>query len=154
MQINWLKQITSTPSTPPHPLHYHPTPTVVFLLTVPRPFFCCSSYLLVCLWFQMWCLFCPYLFLISPSFGASEGLCSKILAFPGYLHLYFYTPIKSLVTWGIKYIKNSYSFAVNTMNIFEGKENISIFLSAEHEWKFECLHCMRWNFFIVFTEKE
>ena len=29
------------------------------------------------------------LFLISPSFGASVGLCFVIVAFPGYLHLYF-----------------------------------------------------------------
>ena len=31
----------------------------------------------------------PYLFLTSPSFGASGGLCFIIVAFPGYLYLYF-----------------------------------------------------------------
>ena len=34
--------------------------------------------------------FCPYLFLISPSFGASGRLCFVIVAFSGYLYLYFY----------------------------------------------------------------
>ena len=34
-------------------------------------------------------LFCPYLFLISPSFGASGVLCFVIVTFPRYLHLYF-----------------------------------------------------------------
>ena len=32
------------------------------------------------------------LFLISPSFGALDGLCSMIEAFPGYLHLYIFIP--------------------------------------------------------------
>ena len=36
----------------------------------------------------MWFLCCPYLFPISPSFDASGGMCFKIVAFPGYLHLY------------------------------------------------------------------
>ena len=31
---------------------------------------------------------CPHLFLISPSFGTSGGLCCVIVAFPLYLHLY------------------------------------------------------------------
>ena len=35
----------------------------------------------------MWSLIFLHLLLISPSFGASEGLCFVILAFPGYLHL-------------------------------------------------------------------
>ena len=34
-----------------------------------------------------------YLFLISPSFGASGGLCFLIVTFPGYLHIYFLSPI-------------------------------------------------------------
>ena len=39
----------------------------------------------------MWSLFCHYLFLISPSFGASWGLnfVIKAFAFSGYLHLQF-----------------------------------------------------------------
>ena len=37
----------------------------------------------------MWRLCCPYLYLISPSFGVSGGLCVVIVVFPGYLHLYF-----------------------------------------------------------------
>ena len=49
-----------------------------------RLFFCCSS-LFVRLWFHMCYLLCPYLFLISPSFGASGGLCFVFVAFPGYL---------------------------------------------------------------------
>ena len=48
-----------------------------------------SSSWFVRLWFHMWRLFCHYLFLISPSFGVSGGLCFVIVAFPGYLHLYF-----------------------------------------------------------------
>ena len=31
-----------------------------------------------------------YLFLISPSFGASGGLCFVIMAFPGYFYFFFY----------------------------------------------------------------
>ena len=33
--------------------------------------------------------FVPYLFLISPSFGASGGLSFEIVTFSVYLHLYF-----------------------------------------------------------------
>ena len=32
-----------------------------------------------------------YFFLFSPSFGASGGLYFVIVAFPGYLHLYFFS---------------------------------------------------------------
>ena len=67
----------------------HPHPTSVFLLTIPRRFLCCSSSLFVRLWFHMWRLCRPYLFLICLSFGASGGLCFVIVAFPGYRHLYF-----------------------------------------------------------------
>ena len=45
------------------------------------------SYLL--LDFLMKHLFVHYLFLNSSSFGASGGLCFVIVAFTGYLHLYF-----------------------------------------------------------------
>ena len=38
------------------------------------------------LWFNMCHSFCPYLFNISPFFGAPEGLYLVIVAFPGYLH--------------------------------------------------------------------
>ena len=31
----------------------------------------------------MWRLFCPYLFLISLSFGVSGGLCFVVVGFPG-----------------------------------------------------------------------
>ena len=46
--------------------------------------------ILLCLhlWFKMWHLFCPYLFLISPSFGTLGGLCFVIVAFPGYLRIH------------------------------------------------------------------
>ena len=33
-------------------------------------------------WFHMWRLCSPYLFLISPPFGTSRGLCFVIVAFP------------------------------------------------------------------------
>ena len=36
-------------------------------------FVCCSSSMFVRCWFHMWCLFCHYLFLISPSFGVLGG---------------------------------------------------------------------------------
>ena len=59
------------------------------LLTVLRWFLCCSSSCFVHCGFHMWRLFCLYLIPIYPSFGASERLCFVIVAFPGYLHLYF-----------------------------------------------------------------
>ena len=37
----------------------------------------------------MWRLFSLFLFLTSHSFGATGRICSAIMAFPGYLHLYF-----------------------------------------------------------------
>ena len=37
----------------------------------------------------MWCLLCPYLFLIPPYSGAFGDLCFWNVTFPGYLHLYF-----------------------------------------------------------------
>ena len=33
--------------------------------------------------FYVWCLCCPYLILISPSIGASGGLCFVTVVFPG-----------------------------------------------------------------------
>ena len=57
-------------------------------LTVTRQFLCCSSSLFVRLWFHMWSLFCPYLFPISPSFGALGRMCFVIVAFSGYLHIF------------------------------------------------------------------
>ena len=50
-----------------------------------------------------------------------------------------------------KYIEDIYSFTVNTINIvIEWNENISIFTSAKHEWKFECFHYTRWKFLWYF----
>ena len=44
----------------------------------------------------------------------------------------------------LEYIEDIYSFAVNTINIvIECNENIRIFMSAKHEWKFECFHYPR-----------
>ena len=44
-------------------------------------------------------------------------------------------------------VKDIYSLAVNTINIvIECNENISIFTSAKHEWKFVCFHYTRWKF--------
>ena len=37
----------------------------------------------------MWSLFCHYLILIFPSFGAPGGLCVMLVAFPEYLYLNF-----------------------------------------------------------------
>ena len=44
-----------------------------------------GSFLFVHLWFPMWCLCCPYLFLIFPSFGALGGLCFMFVAFSEYV---------------------------------------------------------------------
>ena len=45
-----------------------------------------------------------------------------------------------------KYIEDIYSFAVNTINIvIESNENLSIFTSAKHKYKFECFQYTRWN---------
>ena len=65
--------------------------SVVFFLTVPRWFLWCSSSLFVRRWFRMWHLFCHYLFLISPSFGALGRLCFVIVAFPD---IFYYIGIK------------------------------------------------------------
>ena len=61
------------------------SPFILFLQTVPRRL----QFFFGHLWFHMWRLFCPHLFLLSHSFGTSVGLCFVILAFPGYLHLYY-----------------------------------------------------------------
>ena len=39
------------------------------------------------------CVFCNYLFLLSP-FGASRGLCFVLVAFSGYLHLFLSEHVK------------------------------------------------------------
>ena len=48
--------------------------------------------LFVRLWFHMWRLFCHCLFLISPSVGASGGLCFVIVEFliPSLIFFHFY----------------------------------------------------------------
>ena len=56
----------------------------LFLLTAPK-----RSSMFVRQCFHMCPLFCHYLFLSSPSFGASGRLCFLIVAFPGYFHIYF-----------------------------------------------------------------
>ena len=76
----------------PHP--------VVFLLTIPRLFFCCSYSLFVCRWFLMWRLFCYYVFLISPSFGASGRLRFVMVAFPVYISLIFLLSLVSPISAG------------------------------------------------------
>ena len=44
-------------------------------------------------------------------------------------------------------MEDIYIFAVNTINIvIECNENISIFTSAKHDWKFECFYYTRWKF--------
>ena len=47
------------------------------------------QFFFVC-WSVCWSLSCPYLFLISPSFGTSRGLFFVIVTFPGYVHLYVF----------------------------------------------------------------
>ena len=50
------------------------------------------------LWFHIWCLCCPYLLHISPSFGASVRLCFVIvLLWSGYIHLHSWW--KALCMW-------------------------------------------------------
>ena len=44
-------------------------------------------HLYVRLWFHIRRLCCPYFYLISPSFGASGGLCFVLVAFPRYGHM-------------------------------------------------------------------
>ena len=75
-----------------------------------------------------------YLFLISPSFGASRGLCVKIVSFPQYLHLYVYIyPRRDITkTRLFKYTeifttKNS-KFSVKNSDIF------SYFCSKHRLW--------------------
>ena len=58
---------------------------------------CFREVYFVHLWFHTWHLFWHYLFLISPSFGALGGLCFVIVAFPGYLHLYSWLVISTLL---------------------------------------------------------
>ena len=62
-------------------------PQVVFLQTVPL----LQYSLFVRLWFHMWRLCCPYFSYFSYTFGAflPGRLYFVIMAFPGYLHLYF-----------------------------------------------------------------
>ena len=42
----------------------------------------------------MWRLLCDYLFLISPSFGASGWLCFLMVALPGYIHFPVCFPVQ------------------------------------------------------------
>ena len=58
----------------------------------------------------MWHLFCHCLFLISPSFSASEGLCFIILAFPAYLHLFFSVSELRVVVSTANLLSNVYIF--------------------------------------------
>ena len=70
----------------------------------------------------MWRLCCPYLFLTSPSFGASGGLCFMIVAVPEYLHWHFPGPscsklMISLVNVSLKL----WSLNMANVNIFAEK---------------------------------
>ena len=82
---NNLKQIRRAPA------RRRLRPLVLFLLTVPRRFLCCSSSLFMHTWFNMWRLFCYYLFLISPSFGTLGGLCFVTVAFLAYVCLLIFS---------------------------------------------------------------
>ena len=107
--IRWCKS-RSVPVLPHSPLHPHPQPSstthinhAALDLTIPDVIlkfkggavilFQCGSFVVVwasvfmrpCV--RIWRLFCHCLFLISPSFGASERLCSAAVAFTGYLHI-------------------------------------------------------------------
>ena len=46
------------------------------------------------MWFHLSCLFCPYMFLNSSSFGGSGRLCFTIVVFPEYVQLFLYCLIK------------------------------------------------------------
>ena len=76
-----------------HPTPHNPTQhTVDFLLTVPWLFLRSSSSLFVRLYFPMWRFCCFYLFLISPSFGASRELWCVIVIFTGnFSYIYMMT---------------------------------------------------------------
>ena len=71
---------------------------IVFLLTVPRRFFCCSS-LFVRLRFHMWCLCSPYLFLISPSLVPQKDCSSWLWYFRTVLRDYDISHGTSNSTW-------------------------------------------------------
>ena len=70
-------------------------------LTIPRQPLYHSSPLFVRLWFHMWRLFCPYLFLIL-----SFSLCLRqffgIVAHPGYIQLYFFVQMRAKVSISIQ----------------------------------------------------
>ena len=53
--------------------------------------------------FHLWCLFCPYLFLLSTSFG-TMGTWLLTVAFPGYHRIYFWNK-SSLVKMYIQSIQ-------------------------------------------------
>ena len=57
------------------------------------------------------------------------------------LKCFFFIFILFYLLFFQRYIEDIYSFDVNTINIvIECNENISIFMSAKHEYKFECFH--------------
>ena len=63
-------------------------------------------------------------------------------------------PIVKTLIIKYAYIEDIYSFAVNTINIVIAcNENISIFTTAKHEWKFECFNYTRWKFLWFSLEK-
>ena len=73
-------------------------------------FLYCSSNLFVRLWFYLTIL---SLFLISPSCGAFGRLCFVIVAFPGYLQLYFCRNMRLLCSYIA--CENKYSIASSAL---------------------------------------
>ena len=75
---------------------------VVFLLTVPRQFLCCSSSLFLHQWFHMWHLLCHYLFLISPLFGLRKAmLCNcGFSCVSSFIFLTFYVNLLPRIWFG------------------------------------------------------
>ena len=70
--------------------------------------------------FHMWHLFCPYLFLGTPSVGASAGLCFVIVAFPWYLDLsYIFIQLnKNDHLFSIHYAGNSLLICITKTRLY------------------------------------
>ena len=69
---------------------------VVFLLTVPRLYLCCSFSLLMSLCFHIWRLFCPYSSSVLRETEIKES--SETVISSSYLDIYFYSNNGKLTT--------------------------------------------------------
>ena len=102
--------------------------TVVFLLTLTRRFLCCSSFS-VC--FVIVCS-------TSLSFGASGRLCFVIVAFPGYLYLYFCMHLFNFLTFSLWSVQK---FAPHRLSISDIRLIFPLQNTVELQWlKHVCAH--------------